>query len=45
MNLTIWSYDNQDPGLEPVLKELSSDFTKQYPNVKITMVFKSSTTS
>ena len=41
VNLTIWSYDNQDPGLEPVLKELSSDFTKQYPNVKITMVFKS----
>ena len=40
VNLTIWSYDNQDPGLEPVLKELSSDFMKQYPNVKITMVFK-----
>ena len=40
VNLTIWSYDNQDPGLEPVLKELSSDFTKQYPNVKVTMVFK-----
>jgi raffinose/stachyose/melibiose transport system substrate-binding protein len=40
VNLTIWSYDNQDPGLEPVLKELSSDFEKQYPNVKITMVFK-----
>jgi raffinose/stachyose/melibiose transport system substrate-binding protein len=41
VNLTIWSYDNQDPGLEPVLKELSADFEKQYPNVKITMVFKS----
>ena len=41
VNLTIWSYDNQDPGLEPVLKELSGDFMKQYPNVKITMVFKS----
>lgn len=40
VNLTIWSYDNQDPGLEPVLKELSADFEKQYPNVKITMVFK-----
>ena len=41
VNLTVWSYDNQDPGLEPVLKELSANFTKKYPNVKITMVFKS----
>src|SRR5262249_992645 len=24
--LTIWSYDNQDPGLEPVLKQLSKEF-------------------
>jgi raffinose/stachyose/melibiose transport system substrate-binding protein len=40
VHLTIWSYDNQDPGLEPVLKELSANFEKQYPNVKITMVFK-----
>jgi raffinose/stachyose/melibiose transport system substrate-binding protein len=40
VNLTVWSYDNQDPGLEPVLKELSANFTKKYPNVKITMVFK-----
>src|ERR1700750_2278044 len=34
VNLTIWSYDNQDPGLEPVLKQLSADFMTQYPNVK-----------
>jgi raffinose/stachyose/melibiose transport system substrate-binding protein len=40
VTLTIWSYDNQDPGLEPVLKELSANFTKKYPNVKINMVFK-----
>ena len=40
VNLTIWSYDNQDPGLEPVLKELSANFEKQYPNVTIDMVFK-----
>ncbi|HEX2377038.1 MAG TPA: extracellular solute-binding protein, partial [Gaiellales bacterium] len=40
VHLTIWSYDNQDPGLEPVLKELSANFEKQYPNVKIDMVFK-----
>ena len=38
--LLIWSYDNQIPGLEPVLKELSANFEKQYPNVKIDMVFK-----
>src|SRR3954454_9411604 len=40
VHLLIWSYDNQDPGLEPVLKELSANFEKQYPNVKIDMVFK-----
>jgi raffinose/stachyose/melibiose transport system substrate-binding protein len=40
VTLTIWSYDNQDPGLEPVLKELSNRFTTKYPNVKINMVFK-----
>jgi raffinose/stachyose/melibiose transport system substrate-binding protein len=40
VTLTIWSYDNQDPGLEPVLKDLSNRFTQKYPNVKINMVFK-----
>jgi len=40
VHLLIWSYDNQDPGLEPVLKQLSANFEKQYPNVKIDMVFK-----
>ena len=39
--LTMWSYDNQDPGLEPVLKELSKDFEKSHPGVKINLVFKS----
>ena len=39
--LTMWSYDNQDPGLEPVLKQLSKDFEKSHPGVKINMVFKS----
>jgi raffinose/stachyose/melibiose transport system substrate-binding protein len=42
VTLTIWSYDNQDPGLEPVLKELSANFSKRYPNVKIDLLFKSS---
>ncbi len=38
--LTIWSMDNQDPGLEPVLKQLSKDFEKTHPGVKINLVFK-----
>ena len=41
--LTMWSYDNQDPGLEPVLKQLSKDFEKSHPGVKINVVFKSFT--
>jgi raffinose/stachyose/melibiose transport system substrate-binding protein len=39
--LTMWSYDNQDPGLEPVLKQLSKEFEKTHPGVKINLVFKS----
>ena len=27
----MWSYDNQDPGLEPVLEQLSKDFEKSHP--------------
>lgn len=38
--LTIWSYDNQDPGLEPVLKTLSKNFETSHPGVKINLVFK-----
>ena len=38
--LTMWSYDNQDPGLEPVLKQLTKDFEKSHPGVKINLVFK-----
>ena len=38
--LTMWSYDNQDPGLEPVLGQLSNDFEKRHPGVKINLVFK-----
>ena len=29
ITLTMWSYDNQDPGLEPVLKQLSKEFEQQ----------------
>jgi raffinose/stachyose/melibiose transport system substrate-binding protein len=38
--LTMWSYDNQDPGLQPVLQQLSKDFEKSHPGVKINLVFK-----
>jgi raffinose/stachyose/melibiose transport system substrate-binding protein len=38
--LTMWSYDNQDPGLMPVLRQLSKDFEKSHPGVKINLVFK-----
>jgi raffinose/stachyose/melibiose transport system substrate-binding protein len=38
--LTMWSYDNQDPGLLPVLRQLSKDFEKSHPGVKINLVFK-----
>jgi raffinose/stachyose/melibiose transport system substrate-binding protein len=38
--LTMWSYDNQDPGLEPVLKQLSKEFEASHPGVKIKLVFK-----
>ena len=41
ITLTMWSYDNQDPGLEPVLKQLSKNFEKSHPGVKINIVFKS----
>jgi raffinose/stachyose/melibiose transport system substrate-binding protein len=40
ITLTAWSYDNQDPGLEPVLKELSQKFHEKYPNVTVNLVFK-----
>jgi len=40
ITLTMWSYDNQDPGLEPVLKQLSKEFEQKHPGVKINLVFK-----
>jgi raffinose/stachyose/melibiose transport system substrate-binding protein len=40
ITLTMWSYDNQDPGLEPVLKQLSTQFEQKHPGVKINLVFK-----
>jgi raffinose/stachyose/melibiose transport system substrate-binding protein len=40
ITLTMWSYDNQDPGLEPVLKQLSKEFEQKHSGVKINLVFK-----
>src|SRR5262249_53487725 len=40
ITLTMWSYDNQDPGLEPVLKQLSKQFEQAHPGVTINLVFK-----
>jgi raffinose/stachyose/melibiose transport system substrate-binding protein len=40
INLTVWSYDNQDPGLEPVLKQLTKNFEAKYPNVHFKLIFK-----
>jgi raffinose/stachyose/melibiose transport system substrate-binding protein len=40
ITLTMWSYDNQDPGLQPVLQQLSKNFERSHPGVKINIVFK-----
>ena len=40
VKLNVWSYDNQNPGLMPVIKELTKKFEAKYPNVKINLEFK-----
>ena len=40
VELNVWSYDNQDPGLMPVITELTKQFMAKYPNVKINLEFK-----
>ena len=40
IELNVWSYDNQDPGLMPVITELTKQFMAKYPNVKINLTFK-----
>ena len=40
VELNVWSYDNQDPGLMPVITELTKQFMAKYPNVKINLKFK-----
>jgi raffinose/stachyose/melibiose transport system substrate-binding protein len=43
ITLNVWSADNQDPGLEPVIKALGVSFSKKYPNVTIKTRFYSLT--
>ena len=38
--LTIWTYDNQDPGLKPVFEQLNKNFEKSHPGVKVNILFK-----
>jgi raffinose/stachyose/melibiose transport system substrate-binding protein len=40
ITLKVWSADNQDPGPEPVIKELTNEFMAKYPNVKVVLTFK-----
>jgi raffinose/stachyose/melibiose transport system substrate-binding protein len=40
ITITMTSADNQDPGPEPVIKTLVSQFEKKYPNVKVNLTFK-----
>src|SRR5207249_11314825 len=40
ITLTMWSYDNPDPGLEPVLKQLGKQFEQTHSGVKINLIFK-----
>jgi raffinose/stachyose/melibiose transport system substrate-binding protein len=40
ITLTMTSADNQDPGPEPVIKELVKQFEAKYPNVKVNLTFK-----
>src|SRR5438046_208031 len=40
ITLTVTSADNQDPGPEPVIKELIKRFEAKYPNVKVNITFK-----
>ena len=43
ITLNVWSADNQDPGPEPVIKDLAASFEKKYPNVTVKLKFYSFT--
>ena len=40
IEMKVWTYDNQKPGLQNVIEELTANFMKKYPNVKMTLEFK-----
>ena len=39
ITLNVWSYDNQKPGLQDVIEQMTKNFEKQYPNVTIKLKF------
>jgi raffinose/stachyose/melibiose transport system substrate-binding protein len=39
VTLTVWSYDNQKPGLQDVIEKMTKNFEKKYPNVTIKLKF------
>ncbi len=39
VELNVWSYDNQKPGLQDVIEQMTANFEKKYPNVKINLKF------
>jgi raffinose/stachyose/melibiose transport system substrate-binding protein len=39
VTLNVWSYDNQKPGLQDVIEQLTKNFEKKYPNVTIKLKF------
>ena len=39
VTLNVWTYDNQKPGLQDVIEQMTANFEKKYPNVKINLKF------
>jgi raffinose/stachyose/melibiose transport system substrate-binding protein len=39
IELNVWSYDNQKPGLQNVIEDMTKNFEAKYPNVKINLKF------
>jgi raffinose/stachyose/melibiose transport system substrate-binding protein len=39
ITLNVWSYDNQKPGLQDVIEQLTKNFEKKYPNITIKLKF------
>lgn len=39
ITLNVWTYDNQKPGLQDVIEQMTANFEKKYPNVTIKLKF------